>query len=87
MAKGHERKEQGIKNIIEIFEFLQCPLTADGIKFLFRVGERKDDRPGQRPIVICLKDSGARKFILEHKRRLASTQYERISIPSDLTLL
>ena len=87
MVNGQERKEHDIKKIIELFEFMACPMTGDGIKFIFRVGERKDDRPGPRPIIICLKDSGARKYILENARRLASSKYERISITPDLTPL
>ena len=87
MTKGHERKEYDIKKIIKVCEFLQCPLTTEGIKFIFREGEKKDDCPGLRPIIICLKDPGARKYILENTRRLASSQYGKISITPDLTPL
>ena len=86
-GRGHERKEHDIKKVIEIMEFLECPLSADGIKFLFRAGEIRDDRPGPRPIIMCLKNTEARKRILESTRRLASSRYERISITPDLTPL
>ena len=86
-TQGHKRKEHDVKKVIEVCEFLQCPITTEGIKFIFRVGEKRDDRPGPRPIIICLKDPGARKYILENTRRLASSQYGRISITPDLTPL
>lgn len=87
MPRGNERKEFDIRRIIEICEFMKCPMTAEGIKFIFRVGEKKDDRPGPRPIIICLRDPGARRYILESTRMLASTQFERLSISPDLTPL
>ena len=87
MDRGHERKEYDMKKVIEIFEFMACPMTKEGIKFIFRVGERKEDRPGPRPIIVCLKDPGARNYILENTRRLASSRYERISVTPDLTPL
>ena len=87
VGSGLEKKEQDILKIQEIFEFLQCPLTREGIKFIFRVGEKKEERPGPRPIILCLKDNGARKIILENTRRLVSSKFERISITPDLTPL
>ena len=87
VGSGLEKKEQDIKKIKEIFDFLNCPpLNNDGIKFIFRVGEKKE-RPGPRPIILCLKDPGARTHVLENARRLASTRFERISITPDLTPL
>ena len=44
LDRGHERKEHDIRKIIKIFDYLQCPMTAEGIKFIIRVGEKKDDR-------------------------------------------
>ena len=88
VGSGLEKKEQDIKKIKEIFDFLNCPpLNNDGIKFIFRVGEKKEERPGPRPIILCLKDPGARTHVLENARRLASTRFERISITPDLTPL
>lgn len=87
MDKGSDRKEHDTRKVIEIFEFLRCPLTSEGIKYIFRVGEKKDDRPDPRPIIVSLKDQGARKYILENTRKLATSQYQRISITPDLTPL
>ena len=87
MGTGQERKEHDMKKVLRIMDFIQCPLTSEGIKFIFRAGERREDRPGPRPIIICLKDSSMRKSILENTRKLASSHYERISITPDLTPL
>ena len=86
-GRGLERKEHDVKKILEIFDFLQCPMTSEGMKFIFRAGELRDDRPGPRPIILCLKDTGARSYILKNTRRLASSQFDRISITPDLTPL
>ena len=80
-GSGLKRKDQDIRKVMAIMEFIQCPVTRDAIKFIFRAaGERRDDRPGPRPIILSLKDPGAMKYILDNTRRLASSMYERISV-------
>lgn len=85
--RGSDRKEQDMRKVTEIFEHLECPVTADNIKFIFRVGEKKDDRPAPRPIIVCLKDPTARKSILDNTRKLAGSNFDKISITPDLTPL
>ena len=86
-GSGMEREDQDIRKVIMILDFLQCPIPRDAIKFIFRAGERPDDRQGPWPIILSLKDTGARKNILNNTRRLASSMYKRISITPDLTPL
>ena len=87
MGRGVDRKEHDMKMVMDILDFLQCPTTREEIKFIFRAGERREDRPGPRPIIICLKSTGARNRILENTRKLAASSYDRISITPDLTPL
>ena len=86
-ARGQDRKEHDVRSILDILEFIGCPMTGEGIKFIFRTGEKRDDRPGPRPIIICMKETGARNQILENTRKLAGSRYERVSITPDLTPL
>ena len=87
VGRGVERKEHDLNEVIEIMEFLNCPVKKEDIKFIFRAGERREDRPGPRPIILSMKNSGARNTILENTRKLASSRFERISITPDLTPL
>ena len=87
VGRGVERKEHDLNKVIEIMEFLNCPVKKEDIKFIFRAGERREDRPGPRPIILSMKNSGARNTILENTRKLASSRFERISITPDLTPL
>ena len=70
-ARGQDRKEHDVRRILEILEYIGCPMTDEGIKFIFRAGQKRDDCPGPRPIIICMKETGARSQILESTRKLA----------------
>ena len=84
MTRGADRLDHDVKKVIEIFDFLLCPTTKDGIKFIYRPGERSESgRP--RPVILCLKDTGARDYILENSRKLAGSSWNHISIIPDLT--
>ena len=36
LEKGGERKDYDIRKVIEIFNFLKCPMNPEGIKFIYR---------------------------------------------------
>ena len=72
-GSGMERKDQDIRKVMAILDFLQCPIPREAVKFIFRAGERRDNQPGPRPIILSLKDTGAWKNILDNTRRLASS--------------
>jgi len=85
LTRGWERKDHEITQVIRIFAFLQCNIIKEEIKFIYRPGERSESgRP--RPIILCLKDPGAREYILANARKLANSEFNSISIIPDLTL-
>lgn len=84
LEKGGERKDYDIRKVIEIFNFLKCPMNPEGIKFIYRPGEQAGaDRP--RPIILSLHDRGARDYIISNSRMLANSNFKNISIIPDLT--
>ena len=84
LTRGGDKKKHDIEKVIEIFEFLECPMTNTGFKFIYRAGERKEtDRP--RPLIMCLYDPGARQYILANTRKLANSKFTNVSIVPDLT--
>ena len=84
MTRGGDKKQFDVNQVLELFEFIGCKQDASSLKFFFRFGEKTDsDRP--RPVIMCLKDPGARKYILDNTRLLANSIYSRVSIVPDLT--
>ena len=84
MTRGGDKKQFDVNQVLELFEFVGCKQDASSLKFFFRFGEKTDsDRP--RPVIMCLKDPGARKYILDNTRLLANSIYSRVSIVPDLT--
>ena len=84
LTRGHECKDYDTDYVIRIFKFLDAPLTKEGIKFIYRPGERTETgRP--RPVIMSLKDPGLRDYILDNARKLANSSFNSISIIPDLT--
>ena len=84
LTRGYECKDYDTDYVIKIFKFLDAPLTKEGIKFLYRPGERMEaGRP--RPVIMSLKDPGLRDYILDNTRKLANSSFNSISIIPDLT--
>ena len=84
LTRGHECKDYDTDYVIRIFRFLDAPLTKEGIKFIYRPGDRTETgRP--RPVIISLKDPGLRDYILDNTRKLANSSFNSISIIPDLT--
>ena len=84
MTRGGDKKQFDVNQVLELFEFIGCKQDASSFKFIFRAGEKTDsDRP--RPVIMCLKDPGARKYILDNTRLLANSIYSHVSIVPDLT--
>ena len=84
LTRGYECKDYDTDYVIKIFKFLDAPLTKEGIKFLYRPGERMESgRP--RPVIMSLKDPGLRDYILDNTRKLAGSSFNSISIIPDLT--
>ena len=84
MSRGVDRMNHDMTKIIEVFEHLRCPTRKEDIKFLYRPGERTEGgRP--RPIILSLKDLGAREYILSNSRMLSGTDFNHVSIVPDLT--
>ena len=84
LTRGGDKRDHDINKVLEIFEFLDCRINKDGIKFIYRPGERSNsERP--RPVILNLRDPGARNYILANSRLLANSKFEKISIIPDLT--
>ena len=84
MSRGGDKRDYDICKVLEILEFLDCRIDKECIKFIYRPGERTDmDRP--RPVILNLRDPGARQYILANTRLLANSKYDKISIIPDLT--
>jgi len=84
LTRGYECKDYDTDYVIKIFKFLDAPLTKEGIKFLYRPGERMESG-GPRPVIMSLKDPGLRDYILDNTRKLAGSSFNSISIIPDLT--
>ena len=83
--RGFEKQKHDVAKIIEIFGYLKCPMTPEGIRFNYRAG-KEGSRPGPRPVVLGLVDSNARNHILANTRDLAKSElFKLISIIPDLT--
>jgi len=84
MTVGMDRQNHDIAMVIEILDFLKVPTRKEDIKFIYRPGDRSEvGRP--RPAILCLKDQGAKDYILANSRELAKTKFNHISIIPDLT--
>lgn len=79
-----DKSQHDTKQVLDIFKFLDYTTSRHSIKFLYRAGERREtNRP--RPIILALKDSGARQYVLANTRMLANSEFSKISIIPDLT--
>ena len=84
-ATNRDRRSHDIRKVLELFEFLDCKVPSEEIKFIYRPGEIINlDRP--RPVILRLNDPAARDYILAHTNRLANSNFSHISIVPDLTL-
>ena len=84
LTRGYECKDYDTYYVIKIFKFLDATLTKEGIKFLYRPGERMESgRP--RPVIMSLKDPGLRDYILDNIMKIAGSSNNSISIIPDLT--
>ena len=84
MTRGEERKKYDIQSVINILDFIQCRMNNDGFRFIYRAGERSNSgKP--RPIIVSIKDSKAKEYILANSRKLANSRFSNISIVPDLT--
>ena len=85
LTRGGDKRQHDINKVLEIFEFLDCSINKDGIKFIYRPGETgTSDKP--RPVILNLRDPGARQYILANTRLLANSKFSLISIIPDLTI-
>ena len=81
---SRDRRDHDIRKVLEIFEFLQCTVPAEDIKFIYRPGDKVNPE-WPRPVILSLKDPGARHYILAHSNKLANSNFNQISIVPDLT--
>ena len=74
-------RDHDIRKVLEILEFLQrtVPGPAKDIKFIYRPGD-KVNLEWPRPVILSLKDPGARHYILAHSNKLANSKFSQISI-------
>ena len=80
-----DRRDHDLKKTLEIFEYLDCSISRDGIKFIYRPGD-KIVPEWPRPVILGLKDPGARQYILSHSNKLTNSIHSHISIVPDLTI-
>ena len=73
-VSNKDRKEHDIKKILEIFEYLDCVVPRDDIKFIYRPGD-KIVPEWPRPVILSLKDQGARQYVLSNSSKLANSDY------------
>ena len=81
---SRDRRDHDIRKVLEIFEFLQCTVPTEDIKFIYRPGD-KVNLEWPRPVILSLKDPGARHYILAHSSKLANSKFSQISVVPDLT--
>ena len=82
---SRDRRDHDIKKVLEVFEYLNCVVSREEIKFIYRPGDKiVPDWP--RPVILCLKDPGARQYILSHSSSLLNSIHSHISIVPDLTV-
>ena len=84
LDKGGQRKEHDTQKVLDIFGFLQVPVRKEGIKFIYRAGE-KPDNGKPRPIILSLKNIAEKEAIMDSARNLANSNFSHISIVPDLT--
>ena len=84
LDKGGQRKEHDTQKVLDIFGFLQVPVRKEGIKFIYRAGEKLENgKP--RPIILSLKNIAEKQAIMDSARNLANSNFSHISIVPDLT--
>lgn len=82
---SRDRRDHDIKKVLEVFEFLNCVVPREDIKFIYRPGD-KIVPEWPRPVILGLKDPRAKQYILSHSSNLANSIYSNISIVPDLTV-
>ena len=80
-----DRKEHDVEKVTEIFNYLNCNVHRDDIRFIYRPGD-KIVPEWPRPVILSLKDPGARQYILTNTYKLANSDLSSVSIVPDLTL-
>ena len=79
-----DRREHDVRRVLEVFEFLDCIVPREDIKFIYRPGD-KIDSAWPRPVILSLKDPGARHYLLNNASKLANSAFSSISVVPDLT--
>ena len=84
-VKGKERKVFDQEWVQDVAYAVKVNLKETDVKFIKRIGEKKDENPDPRPILIGLKDAQIKSDLVSNSRSLKDGEFDGIHIVPDLT--